>query len=62
MAERIAKRYQINGELGAGGMGTVYLGEDTQTNLPVAIKQLKPELLTENLLERFQREGQAYET
>lgn len=59
MAERIAKRYQINGELGAGGMGTVYLGEDTQTNLPVAIKQLKPELLTENLLERFQREGQA---
>ena len=59
IAKEIAGRYQIIEELGAGGMGTVYMGLDTQTNLPVAIKQLRPEMVSPELIERFQREGQA---
>src|SRR5262249_41713700 len=46
--------------IAAGGMGTVYRGIDRLSGQPVAIKQLKPELLTEDpsLLERFAREGE----
>jgi serine/threonine protein kinase/tetratricopeptide (TPR) repeat protein len=57
----IAGRYQLHEELGAGGMGTVYKGTDTQTGEPVAIKLLKAEAITANpdMIERFQREGEA---
>lgn len=55
----IAERYHLQTELGAGGMGTVYKGIDIQTNVQVAIKQLKPHLTDTTILERFQREGQA---
>ena len=59
MAESIANRYRILSEIGRGGMGTVYKGQDTLTDQIVAIKQLKPELVTPNLIERFVREGNA---
>src|SRR6516164_7693917 len=36
-------RYQVQGTLGAGGFGAVYLGHDTQLNRPVAIKVLHAE-------------------
>ena len=61
MTEIIANRYQIETELGTGGMGTVYRGIDTQTNQTVAIKQLHADVLKQDpeVLERFRREGQA---
>ncbi|MFN8371603.1 MAG: protein kinase [Anaerolineae bacterium] len=55
---RIAS-YQVIAEIGVGGMGTVYRALDTQTNESVAIKRLKPELATPDMLERFAREGAA---
>lgn len=55
----ITGQYQISEKLGAGGMGTVYLGQDTRTGETVAIKQLKPELTAADLIERFKREGEA---
>jgi serine/threonine protein kinase len=59
MTQIIAQRYHILEELGQGGMGTVYRGLDMQTKETVAIKQLKPELTTPELIERFTREGTA---
>src|SRR5262245_41055842 len=55
----IGQRYQIQQELGQGGMGTVYRGLDTQTGTQVAIKNLLPQHTSPDLLERFQREGEA---
>jgi serine/threonine protein kinase len=55
----IAQRYVLNHELGKGGMGTVYLGQDTRSQTSVAIKQLKPDLTSTELIERFKREGEA---
>ncbi|MEK6256276.1 MAG: protein kinase [Chloroflexota bacterium] len=50
--------------LGEGGMGKVYLGEDTETGGKVAIKTLHA-IKTKNhpeVLERFQREGELLRT
>lgn len=46
--------------IGQGATGAVYRGLDQQTGEPVAIKHLKPELLTANprQLDRFAREGE----
>ncbi|MBZ0276485.1 MAG: protein kinase [Anaerolineae bacterium] len=57
--KKIAERYRLQDELGAGGMGTVYRGLDTVTGQAVAIKQLKPEIAQPETLERFKREGEA---
>lgn len=49
-------RYRITGRLGAGGMGTVYLGS-TPGGRPVAIKVIGGQLAyEERALERFRRE------
>ncbi|NJL94560.1 MAG: serine/threonine protein kinase, partial [Anaerolineae bacterium] len=57
----IQDRYEVLALLGQGGMGHVYRGLDRQTQQPVAIKVLKPEVLAADatLLERFLREGEA---
>ncbi|MCY1014468.1 serine/threonine-protein kinase PknK [Pyxidicoccus sp. MSG2] len=36
--ETIAKRFVLEFEIGAGGMGTVYRGRDNETGAPVAVK------------------------
>src|SRR5438876_4427139 len=53
-------RYEIRSQLGAGGMGEVYLAEDTRLHRQVALKILPAEL-TENKdrLRRFEREAHA---
>jgi predicted ATPase len=55
----IANRYQLQQEIGAGAMGAVFKGTDTQTGQPVAIKRLKPEIANAEIIERFRREGEA---
>ena len=56
-------RYRIQELLGAGAMGEVYRAHDPSIDRPVAIKVLRPELITasgaEQLLERFRREARA---
>src|SRR5688572_31785762 len=51
-------RYQLLKQIGVGGMGTVYHALDTQTDTPVAVKNLKPDVATPVMIERFKREGE----
>jgi len=56
-------RYRIQGLLGTGAMGEVYRAHDPSIDRLVAVKVLRPELITgsgaEQLLERFRREARA---
>jgi TolB-like protein/tetratricopeptide (TPR) repeat protein len=52
----LAERYRIDGEVGSGGMATVYRAEDLKHHRQVAIKVLKPELDAVLGSERFLRE------
>ena len=53
-----ATKYTFVKELARGGMGTVYLAEDTELNRQVAIKVLSTPELTEDLRRRMVREAQ----
>lgn len=57
----IGGRFTALREIGRGGMGTVYEGTDTFSGAPVAIKILRPEVLTyaPDMFQRFIREGEA---
>jgi serine/threonine protein kinase/tetratricopeptide (TPR) repeat protein len=51
-------KYRVLSEIGAGSMGTVYLGEHLGLKKRVALKILRPDLqISEDMLQRFQREG-----
>ena len=51
-------KYRVMTEIGAGAMGTVYLGEHIGLKKKVALKVLHPDMrVTEETLQRFQREG-----
>ncbi len=58
LAEALAGRYRIEGELGAGGMATVFLAEDLKHGRKVALKVLRPELSNALGQDRFPREIQ----
>jgi serine/threonine protein kinase len=53
-------RYEILSLLGAGGMGEVYLAEDSQLHRKIALKVLPPELVTNrDRMPRFRQEATA---
>jgi eukaryotic-like serine/threonine-protein kinase len=54
----IAGQYRITRKIGVGGMGEVFLAEDLKLHRPVAIKTIRPELLSEpKTRARFVREA-----
>jgi eukaryotic-like serine/threonine-protein kinase len=56
LAEALRDRYQLERELGRGGMATVWLAQDLRHDRPVALKVLFPELAASLGPERFLRE------
>ena len=51
----LAGRYQIEREVGRGGMATVYLAQDVRHHRPVAVKVLHPQLAVSLGSDRFLR-------
>jgi len=56
LTDALAGRYTLERELGAGGMATVYVGDDLKHRRKVAVKVLRPELAAVLGAERFLRE------
>jgi eukaryotic-like serine/threonine-protein kinase len=60
MIDRTLKHYRITALLGAGGMGAVYLAQDTKLDRKVALKVLPAGVATNpDRMERFIREAKA---
>lgn len=57
LREALASRYELEEEIGRGGMGLVFVGRDLQLGRKVAIKVLRPELATAQAAGRFLREA-----
>src|SRR5215510_4830689 len=59
-AGQMVGHYQIERQLGAGGMGVVYLAHDTRLGRPAALKLLRPDLTQDpERMRRFRREARA---
>ena len=55
----IGEHYELEAEIGRGGMSVVYRARDRRLNRPVAIKVLPPELAHDSAIRvRFTREAQ----
>ena len=60
VGEKLDGKYQIERELGRGGMGTVYLATHLGTERPVAVKVIVPQFMQRaEFVERFRREARA---
>jgi serine/threonine protein kinase/Tfp pilus assembly protein PilF len=60
MKDTTVGHYRIVGKIGAGGMGEVYLADDTELDRRVALKFMPPHLCRdEDCRARFKREAQA---
>jgi len=56
----LAGRYRLDGEIGRGGMSTVYVAFDVVLERPVAIKLMHREIVSDSdQLERFRREARS---
>ena len=56
LRENLAPRYEVERQIGAGGMARVYLATEQHPRRSVAIKVLEPDLSTRLLYDRFIRE------
>jgi serine/threonine-protein kinase len=56
LRESLGTEYEIEGELGGGGMSRVFLAHDTVLNRRVVVKVLTPELAATVSADRFERE------
>ena len=54
---RLANRFELDREIGAGGMSRVFLGRDEILDRPVAVKILRKQYGGTDIGARFQREG-----
>ena len=55
--EVISGRYRIERFLSMGGMGEVYVAQDTELGVPIALKTIRPEFaFDDQMLARFKRE------
>ncbi len=60
IGQMLGERYQILERIGGGGMAIVYRGLDVLLHRPVAVKTLRPELVSDmDFVRRFKREAQA---
>ena len=60
LVDRILSHYKILGTLGAGGMGEVYLAQDTRLGRKIALKLLPPEFTIDaERVQRFKQEARA---
>ena len=60
VGQTLDDKYQIEREIGRGGMGTVYLATHVGTERPVALKIIAPQFMQRiEFVERFRREARA---